>query len=198
GQPRVWLHVPCEGVCTSLAWQNTGGAASGSMPFAIPATLAPGTYELRLFAEQFSGRLAVSNTFTVTACTTATLGASPARVPPGTSSITATWSGICAPNGHNRIGPHTPGAADGRYLAWPNAGGAARGRLASLFRATLAPGTYELRLFAEQFSGRLATSNAFAVAPPTATPTATSSPTATPTATSTPSATPTSTATATP
>src|SRR5207237_1333406 len=104
GQNRVGLYVPGDGDGNYLAWQNTGGAASGSLAFGIPATLAPGTYELRLFAEQFSGRLAISNAFTVTACTTATLAASPSSVPPGTSSITASWSGVCAPDGQNRLG----------------------------------------------------------------------------------------------
>src|SRR5262249_56509090 len=106
--------------------------------------------------------LAVSNPFTVTACTTATLGASPTSVV-ADGSVTATWGGICAPNGQNRVGLYVPGDSDGNSLAWQNTGGAASGSLPFAIPATLAPGTYELRLFAEQFSGRLAVSNTFTV-----------------------------------
>ena len=48
--------------------QYTGSTAtSGNKNIVIPPSLAPGTYELRLFAQNnFSARLATSNTFTVT------------------------------------------------------------------------------------------------------------------------------------
>src|SRR5262249_4007525 len=125
-------------------------------------TLAPGTYELRLFDQLFSGRLAVSNPFTVTACTTATLGASPTSVAAGGSG-TAAWSGICAPKGPDRDRLYVRGGGDGNDLRGQSAGGAASGSMPFAMPATLAPGTYELRLFAEQFSGRLAVSNTFTV-----------------------------------
>src|SRR5262249_60435591 len=132
-------------------------------------------HELRLSAARCSAGLAAISTLTAAAGATAAMGGGTARVVVGDGSMTATWSGICAPNGQNRIGLYTPGAADGSYLAWQNTGGAASGSMAFPLPANLAPGTYELRLFAEQFSGRLATSNAFAVA---AAATATSTPTA--------------------
>ena len=47
-------------------WRYTTGAASGNLPLTIPATLAPGTYELRLFSNNGYSRLAISNAFTVT------------------------------------------------------------------------------------------------------------------------------------
>src|SRR5262249_36783856 len=83
-----------------------------------------------------------------------TLSASPTSVV-ADGSVTATWSGIAAPNAQNRIGLYVPGDGDGNYLAWQNTGGAASGSMPFAIPATLAPGTYELRLFAEQFAGRL-------------------------------------------
>ena len=55
-----WIYVSCSG---------TPGAAraSGSCPFVVPATVAPGTYQLRLLANDGFTALATSNTFAVTA-----------------------------------------------------------------------------------------------------------------------------------
>ena len=55
------FHVTREHVFSAL-----DGAASGSVPFTIPATLAPGTYQLRLFANHTLTRLGTSNAFAVT------------------------------------------------------------------------------------------------------------------------------------
>jgi hypothetical protein len=49
-----------------VAWKYTTGTASGSMSVTVPATVAPGTYDLRLFADNGWKRLAVSNGVTVT------------------------------------------------------------------------------------------------------------------------------------
>src|SRR5207245_11373734 len=108
--------------------------------------------------------------------TSVTLGARLASVV-SDGSVTATWSGIYAPTLHDALPIYVPGAADGSYLAWQNTSGAASGSMAFAIPATLAPGTYELRLFAEFFTGRLATSNALTIATAA---TATSTPTATP------------------
>ena len=54
-----WLYVSCS--------QTPGSAqASGSCPFTVPATVAPGAYQLRLLANNGFTRLATSNAFTVT------------------------------------------------------------------------------------------------------------------------------------
>ena len=68
--PNDWLGLYAPGVSDSfyIASRFTDGASSSSVPFTIPSNLAPGTYELRLFPYQSSvPRLAISNTFTVTA-----------------------------------------------------------------------------------------------------------------------------------
>jgi hypothetical protein len=149
-----------------LAARYTGGTASGSVPIALAATLAPGTYELRLFSNGGYTRLAVSNGFTVTAvagCTGTSLGASPATVPAG-GSVTASWSGVCAPTGSDWIGLYSPGAPDTSYKAARYTTGAASGSMP--IAVPLAAGTYELRLFSNGGYTRLGTSNTFVVASP--------------------------------
>ena len=51
----------------AFLWTTTGGSAraSGSCPFTVPSTVAPGNYQLRLFANDGFSILATSNAFTV-------------------------------------------------------------------------------------------------------------------------------------
>src|SRR4030095_3755137 len=65
-----WIYVSCS---------KTAGSpqTSGSCPFAVPGSLAPGTYELRLLANDGFTHLAISNTFAVTADTVPVLTVSP-------------------------------------------------------------------------------------------------------------------------
>lgn len=70
GEPSYidWIYVSCSQTASTPR-------ASGSCPFVLPANLTmPGTYELRLFANDGSTLLAMSNPFTVTATTTPTTG----------------------------------------------------------------------------------------------------------------------------
>ncbi len=54
----AWIYVSCS--------QTPGSAqAAGSCPFTVPPTAAPGTYELRLFANDGFTRLATSSPLTV-------------------------------------------------------------------------------------------------------------------------------------
>jgi hypothetical protein len=134
------------------------------VPITIPATLAPGTYELRLFSNNGYTRLAVSNSFTVTGCT-ASLSASPASAPTG-GSVTGAWDGICGPTGADWIGLYLPGAANQSPPAWRYTTGTASGSVPVTIPATLTPGTYELRLFSNNGYTRLGTSGTFAVTSP--------------------------------
>lgn len=62
-----WEYVSCS--------QTPGAsAAAGSCPFRLPAGLAPGTYEFRLFAQDDYLRLATSGPLTVAAATAPTAG----------------------------------------------------------------------------------------------------------------------------
>jgi hypothetical protein len=168
GKDWVGLYLPGAPDASYLAWRYTTGTASSSVPFTIPATLAPGTYELRLFSNGGYTRLAVSNSFTVTAvvgCTGITLSASPASVPAG-GSVTATWDGICAPTSTDWIGLYLPGAPNQPSLGWRYTTGTASGSVPFTIPATLAPGTYELRLFSNNGYTRLGTSNTIVVTSP--------------------------------
>ena len=91
-----------------------------------------------------------------------TLSASPTTVAPG-GTITATWSGIANPSATDWIGLYTPGAANTAFLAWRYTTGAASGNLPLTIPSTLAQGTYQLRLLANDGYTLLATSNNFTV-----------------------------------
>ena len=165
GTDWIGLYLPGAPNQSPPAWRYTTGTASGEVPVTIPATLAPGTYELRLFSNNGYTRLAVSNSFTVTACAGTSLSASPASAPAG-GSVTGTWSGICAPTGSDWIGLYLPGAPNQPSLAWRYTTGTASGNVPLTIPATLAPGTYELRLFSNNGYTRLGTSGTFAVTSP--------------------------------
>jgi len=161
---RDWIgiYLPGAGNTSYWAWRYTTGTASGSVPFTVPATLAPGTYELRLFTNNGYTRLAVSNSFTVTAgCTGTSVSASPTSITTG-GSVTAAWSGICAPAGSDWIGLFVPGSSNTSVLVSRTTTGTASGSVPLVIPTTLAAGTYELRLFSGNGT-RLAVSNSFTV-----------------------------------
>ena len=86
--------------------------------------------------------------------------------------MTATWSGIAAPTPRDWIGLYVPGSGDSAYLAWiyvscsqSPAAAAAAGSCPFTIPSGLAPGSYELRLYANYSATRLATSNPFGVTP---------------------------------
>jgi hypothetical protein len=71
--------------------------------------------------------------------------------------VTATWSGIVSPTSGDWIGLYAAGAPDNSALSFRYTGGAASGSL-SFNVGAVSPGTYELRLFANNSLSRLATS----------------------------------------
>jgi hypothetical protein len=84
--------------------------------------------------------------------------------------VTATWSGITSPTLTDWIGLYTPGSADTAFLAWIYVSCSkittttkASGSCPFVLPNSLASGTYELRLFANNGFSRLATSNALSV-----------------------------------
>jgi hypothetical protein len=158
------MYVSCS--------QTPGTArASGSCSFPIPGTLAAGSYELRLFANDGFTRLAVSNAFGVTTGGGggAALTVTPTTVAAG-GSVTASWSGIASPTARDWIGLYPAGAPDSELRAWmyvscSQTPGTARasGSCSFPIPGTLAAGSYELRLFANDSYTRLATSSALTV-----------------------------------
>ena len=61
----IGLYSPGGPDNAYLSWRYTNGAASGSLPFSIPASISPGTYELRLYANNSYTRLATSGPITI-------------------------------------------------------------------------------------------------------------------------------------
>ena len=157
-----WIYVSCS---------KTAGSpqTSGSCPFAVPGSLAPGTYELRLLANDGFTHLAISNTFAVTTDTVPLLTVSPPSIPAG-GALTATWVGIAAPTSTDWIGLFAPNAADTAFIDWiyvscsktPGIPGAS-GSCSFIVPVSLASGNYELRLLANDGFARVATSSAFTV-----------------------------------
>ena len=158
----TWIYVSCT--------QAPGAArAAGSCPLALPGSLPLGTYELRLLANNGYVRLASSNPFTIDNGVATSLMVSPPNVGAGTS-VSATWSGIASPTTTDWIGVYTPGSGNSAYLAWiyvscTQAPGAARssGSCSFMLPASLAAGSYELRLLSNNGFGSLAVSSAFSV-----------------------------------
>jgi len=175
----IGLYTPDAPDTVFLAWSyvsctRTPGAAraAGACPFVIPAGLAPGTYELRLLANNVYTRLATT-AFTVTS-TGPLLSVSPGSVSAG-GSVTATWSGIDAPTPTDLIGLYAPGTADtalltGIFVSCTYTPGNARavGACAFVIPPGLVPGVYELRLLANNVFTPIATTGVLTVTPPTA------------------------------
>jgi Calx-beta domain/Divergent InlB B-repeat domain len=158
------LYVPGAPNSAYLAWHYTNGAASDNMPFVLPASLAPGSYELRLMANKGYTSLATSNVLTVTAGAASTLSASPTTVAAG-GTVTVSWSGIAGPTSGDWLGLYVPGTANNAYLIGRYATGEASGSMPFVLPVLLAPGSYELRLLANKGYTSLATSNVITVAP---------------------------------
>jgi RHS repeat-associated protein len=150
----------CGRLVHKITYRYTTGTASGSVPFTIPSNLAPGAYQLRLFANNGYTLLATSSNFTVSA-PNITLSASPASVLPG-GIETAAWDGIPGPSSSNWVGLYTPAAADTAYISWRYTTGTASGSVPFTLPAAVTPGTYQLRIFSSGYT-RLATSGNFTV-----------------------------------
>jgi PKD repeat protein len=155
-----WIYVSCS---------KTAGSPrpAGSCPFVVPASLPRGNYQLRLFANNRYTDLATSNGITITG---PTLTATPTSVPSGATLIT-TWNGIASPTSKDWIGLYQPGAGNTSYIDWiyvscsKTAGSPrASGSCPFLVPSSLAAGTYEVRLFANNKYISLAKSNLLTVA----------------------------------
>jgi len=145
-----------------LAFGFTDGHAAGVMSLPIPSSVSPGTYEVRLLPANSGTAIATSNSFTLTACPTATLSSTPGTVAPG-GTVTATWSAVCFPTSTDWIAVHSVGASDGTYVAWIWSTGAAAGSAPIAIPTNVPAGNYELRMYANGSSTRLAVGNSFTV-----------------------------------
>ena len=159
-----WIGVYAAGrpYATYLTRVVTNGLTSGTTTLALPGVLAAGAYELRLFANNTFTRLAVSNGVTVVA-------GAVVRVTPATatanSTLTVNWEGIAAPTSTDWFALVALNAPDGSYVAWGYTTGAAMGSLGLSVPTAVPPGSYELRLFAQNSWQRLAVSNVVTIVP---------------------------------
>ena len=117
---------------------------------------------MRLFKNNVYTLLATSASFTVQAPPAATLSITPTSVAPG-ATASAAWSNILTPSATDWIGLYAPGAADNAFISWEYTSGAASGSEPFNIAASVANGTYQLRLFAAGGYTRLATSANFSV-----------------------------------
>ena len=157
-----WIYVSCSKAPGSPQ-------SSGSCPFVVPASLAPGAYELRLLAKDGFTQLTASNSFTVTGSGAPSLTANPSAIAPG-GTLTATWNGIASPTSTDWIGWYVPGTPNTAYIDWiyvscSKAPGSPQssGSCPFVVPASLAPGAYELRLLAKDGFTQLTASNSFTV-----------------------------------
>ena len=173
----IGLYQPGAGNTSFIAWiyvscSQTPGSpqAAGSCSFVLPGSLLPGSYELRLLANDGFTVIVTSNAFTVTGGGGGpTLTVSPTSIPPG-GTLTTTWSGIASPTATDWIGLYQPGAGNTSFIAWiyvscsqtPGSPQAA-GSCSFVLPGSLLPGSYELRLLANDGFTVIVTSNAFTV-----------------------------------
>jgi hypothetical protein len=145
----------------SVTWHYTTGTASGSMSLPIPSTVAAGSYEVHLLANDTYQRLAESNVVKIGP----TLAASPASLAPG-GTMTVSWAGIQGPTPLDWLALVPLNAADGTGVAWVYTSGRAADSVTFTVPSTLAAGKYDLRLFANNTQTRLALSNVITVTAP--------------------------------
>ena len=193
-----WIGLYVQGTADT-AWKDyfyassctkTPGTAraAGSCQYSVPASLSGGTYELRLFSNGSWTRLAVGNTFTVTASNNPPAHHRHSHQCPAGGTVTAAFSSVANPSSQDWIGLYVAGAADTAWRDYFYASsctktpGTARaaGSCQYSVPASLSGGTYELRLFSNGSWTRLAVGNTFTVTasnnPPTITVTPTSVP----------------------
>ncbi len=152
---------------------HTGGTASGSVPFAVPANVQPGVYTLRLYTPSPNGNpdvlLATSAPFKVGACLTASVSAT-ATVASG-SNLAVSWAGVCTPNADDWVGLFLPSDTDlTNAVAWVHTSGTASGSVALPVPLGTPPGTYEVRLYPQNTNARLTTSGPVAATQGSGTP----------------------------
>jgi len=161
-----WIGVYAVGApdASYVARVVTTGLTSGTTTLALPGGLAAGPYELRLFTNNTFTRLAVSNGLAVV--TGPLVRVTPATLPAtGPRTLTVTWEGMATPTPTDWVALALLNAPDTGYVAWSYTTGAAAGSLALSVPATVPPGSYELRIYPQNTTQRLAVSNVVTITP---------------------------------
>jgi len=146
---------------TWVAWRYITGAASGNVGLAIPASVPMGTYEVRLFLNDGTQRVAVSNHVKVGP----TVVVSPTTVAPG-ATVAVTWAGITTPTATDWFAFVPLNALDANWLAWFYTTGRSADTMTFTIPPNLPAGVYDLRLFANDSGTRIGLSNIVTVTAP--------------------------------
>jgi hypothetical protein len=182
GGATDWIALYPAGAADGayLDWRYLNGTttppASGvtTATIAFVAPLTPGSYELRLFANNGYARLATSGVVSVTA-SSAQLAVNGVAAPAPTTATAGGTITVAVSGGPGNptdwVGFYLVGGADGAHLDWRYLNGATVAPATGLAVATLSflapvtPGDYEFRLLLNNGYGRVATSGAVTVVP---------------------------------
>ena len=159
----IGLYTPGTSNGSYHRFQYTNGTASGSASFLIPASVAAGTYQLRIFTANSYTLLATSPNFTASV-PSITLSTSTANTSPG-AAVTVSWSGNPGPTALDWIGLYTPGYPNSPTFNWTYIPQSASGNTSFTIPPGLAFGTYQFRLYYDNGYALLATTSNFTVGP---------------------------------
>ena len=153
----------------------TQGGSTGSLSIAVPLSLAPGEYDLRMFVKNTWQRIGISSRFRVIPPravppapqqqkqeekekpSSVVLSAASARVKAG-KPIVARWTGVTSPASDDWIGVFPVGGGDETRVTFGFTGGGAGGGIELTIPTTVTPGKYELRLYSHGGWQKVATS----------------------------------------
>lgn len=154
-----WIYVSCSKAAGTAR-------ASGSCQFPMPASIAPGTYEIRIFSNGTYGVIATSNPITVGGLS---FTATPAAVQAG-DNVSAAWEGVPGAAAADWIGLYAAGAEHTAFLDWQyvscskSMGSAVpAGSCTFSLPGSLASGQYVFRLFSNGTYTMIAETKSFSV-----------------------------------
>ena len=163
------LYGPNNMTCAGGPIYTSTRAVTGSGAYTTPAYTAPatGTYSWRVTYSGDSNNGAAGTTCTdpanaVDLIAGPTVGASPAVVA-RSASLTSTWNRIPSPTSTDWVGLYAVGGGDSAVAAWRYTNGAASGSVSFIVPWGTPPGSYEVRLLANNSYVRLATSGVVTV-----------------------------------
>jgi hypothetical protein len=157
------LNMTCAGLPIFTSVRNVAG--NGSYPSESFSPTVAGTYQWVVAYGGDTNNVARSticsdtaNGFTVVVAPPAVLLAVPVAVLRG-GTVTASWSAIAAPTTGDWLAVYKVGTPDGGpVVAWKYTGGSKSGSTTLKFPWPSTPGSYEVRLMADNTTRRLATS----------------------------------------
>lgn len=164
-----WIYIGC-----TQTVRTRSATIAGSCEMVVPSTLPPGTYELRLLANDSADVRATSPPFEV--ASPVQLSTSTSAATPG-QSIVVTWTGVGSPTPTDWLGLYQVGAPPTSFLEWAYVScsktpdvGRPSGSCPFILPTGLPPGQYTIRLLANDGWTLLATTAPITVTPTTSGP----------------------------